>query len=396
MNTTPTTSTLGLAESLDRLGTETAFSVLARAKALEREGRDIIHLEIGEPDFTTPEHICEAAADALRAGETHYCPSAGIPELREAAAEFLSRTRGVDIGPANVLVGTGAKPFLFFTILATCNPGDEVIYPDPGFPIYESAISWAGATPVALPLLEERDFTFDLNDLADRLTDRTKLVILNSPQNPTGGVIGVEDTTAAAQLLAESNAWVLSDEVYSQMLYEGEFASVASHPGLLERTVVLDGLSKTFAMTGWRCGFAAVPDALVDPLTRFFVNSTSCVPPFVQLAGVTALTGPQDEPRAMIEEFRARRDLIVAGLNDLPGVSCRMPRGAFYVFPNVAGVPITSEELADRLLQEAGVAVLAGTAFGQVGKHNLRMSYANSRENLERALERMRELLETL
>jgi len=394
VNVSPTTPTLGLAESLGRLGTETAFSVLAKAKALEREGRDIIHLEIGEPDFSTPQHICEAAADALRAGQTHYCPSAGIPELREAAAEYLSRTRGVDIAPASVLVGTGAKPFLFFTILATCNPGDEVIYPDPGFPIYESAISWAGATPVALPLLEERDFTFDLNDLSDRLSARTKLVILNSPQNPTGGVIGSEDTAATAQLLSESGAWVLSDEVYSQMLYEGEFASVASHPGLLERTIVLDGLSKTYAMTGWRCGFAAVPDALVDPLTRFFVNSTSCVPPFVQLAGVTALTGPQDEPRAMVEEFRARRDLIVAGLNDLPGVSCRLPRGAFYVFPNVSGAPIDAEALAERLLDEAGVAVLAGTAFGQVGKDNLRLSYANSRENLERALERMRDFLE--
>ena len=394
--TSTTTKTPGLADSLSRLGTETAFSVLARAKALEREGRDIIHLEIGEPDFSTPLHICEAAAEAMRAGQTHYCPSAGIPELREAAAAFLSSTRGVDVEPANVLVGTGAKPFLFFTILATCNPGDEVIYPDPGFPIYESAIRWAGATPIPLPLLEERDFTFDLNDLADRLSARTKLVILNSPQNPTGGVISQEDTAAAAQLIAEGTAWVLSDEVYSQMHYEGELASIASFDGLLERTILLDGLSKTYAMTGWRCGFAAVPDALIDPLTRFFVNSTSCVPPFIQLAGVAALSGPQDEPRAMVEEFRARRDLIVAGLNSLPGISCRTPQGAFYVFPNVAEVPIGAEELADRLLQEAGVAVLPGTAFGQVGRDNLRLSYANSRENLERALERIRELLETL
>jgi aspartate/methionine/tyrosine aminotransferase len=396
VNATRTTPMLGLADGLGRLGTETAFSVLAKAKALEREGRDIIHLEIGEPDFSTPQHICQAAAEALRAGQTHYCPSAGIPELREAAAAYLSRTRGVDIAPASVLVGTGAKPFLFFTILATCNPGDEVVYPDPGFPIYESAISWAGATPVALPLVEERDFTFDLNDLADRLNARTKLVILNSPQNPTGGVIGSEDTAAAAQLLAESGAWVLSDEVYSQMLYEGEFASVASHAGLLERTVVLDGLSKTYAMTGWRCGFAAVPEALVDPLTRFFVNSTSCVPPFVQLAGVTALTGPQDEPRAMMEEFRARRELVVTGLNDLPGVSCRTPRGAFYAFPNVSQVPIPPDELADRLLEEAGVAVLAGSAFGRFGSDNLRLSYANSRENLTLAIARMRGFLESL
>ena len=391
-----TTTTPGLSESLERLGTETAFSVLARAKELERAGREIIHLEIGEPDFATPLHICEAAAAALRAGETHYCPSAGIPEFREVAAQFLARTRGIEVDPANVLIGTGAKPFLFFTILATCNPGDEVVYPDPGFPIYESAIRWAGATPVPLPLLEERDFVFDLDDLASRLGPRTKLVILNSPQNPTGGVVGPEDTAEAARLLAESSAWILSDEVYSQMLYEGELASVASHPGLLERTILLDGLSKTYAMTGWRCGFAAVPEPLVDPIVRFFVNSTSCVPPFVQLAGIAALTGPQDEPRAMLEEFRRRRDLIVAGLNDLPGVSCRMPHGAFYVFPNVRDVPIPAEELARRLLTEAGVAALAGTAFGQVGKDHLRLSYANSQENLRLALERMRGLLETL
>ena len=389
-------SSPGLADSLERLGTETAFSVLARARELEREGREVIHLEIGEPDFDTPLHIREAAAAALRAGETHYCPSAGIPELREEAARYLSTSRSVSVDPANVLVGTGAKPFLFFTILATCNPGDEVVYPDPGFPIYESAIRWAGATPVALPLLEERDFAFDIADLESRLSPRTKLVILNSPQNPTGGALSPEETETAAALLADSGAWVLSDEVYSQMVFDGEFASVASHPGLLERTILLDGLSKTYAMTGWRCGFAAVPKPLVDPLVRFFVNSTSCVPPFVQLAGVAALSGPQDEPRAMVEEFRARRELVVAGLNELPGVSCRVPRGAFYAFPNVAEVPVDADVLADRLLQEAGVAVLAGSAFGRVGADNLRISYANSRENLARALERMGDFLEAL
>ena len=389
-------SSPGLADSLERLGTETAFSVLARARELEREGREVIHLEIGEPDFDTPLHIRKAAAAALRAGEKHYCPSAGIPELREEAARYLSTSRSVSVDPANVLVGTGAKPFLFFTILATCNPGDEVVYPDPGFPIYESAIRWAGATPVALPLLEEHDFAFDIADLESRLSPRTKLVILNSPQNPTGGALSPEETETAAALLADSGAWVLSDEVYSQMVYDGEFASVASHPGLLERTILLDGLSKTYAMTGWRCGFAAVPEPLVDPLVRFFVNSTSCVPPFVQLAGVAALSGPQDEPRAMVEEFRARRELVVAGLNELPGVSCRVPRGAFYAFPNVAEVPVDADVLADRLLQEAGVAVLAGSAFGRVGADNLRISYANSRENLARALERMGDFLEAL
>src|SRR5262245_8598838 len=389
-------SSLGLADSLGRLGTETAFSVLARARELERQGREVIHLEIGEPDFETPLHIREAGAAALRAGETHYCPSAGIPELREEAARYLSASRGVEIDPATVLVGTGAKPFLFFTILATCNPGDEVVYPDPGFPIYESAIRWAGATPVALPLLEERDFAFDLADLESRLSQRTKLVILNSPQNPTGGALSPEETEKAATPLADSAAWVLSDEVYSQMVYDGDFASVASHPGLLERTILLDGLSKTYAMTGWRCGFAAVPEPLIDPLVRFFVNSTSCVPPFVQLAGVAALNGPQDEPRAMVEEFRARRELVVAGLNELPGVSCRVPRGAFYAFPNVAEVPLDADVLADRLLQEAGVAVLAGSAFGRVGTDNLRISYANSRENLARALERMGDFLDAL
>jgi len=386
----------GLADSLARLGTETAFSVLARARELERQGREIIHLEIGEPDFDTPVHIRDAAAAALRAGETHYCPSAGIPELREEAARYLARTRSVDVDAANVLVGTGAKPFLFFGILATCNPGDEVVYPDPGFPIYESAIRWAGATPVPLPLLEERDFAFDLADLESRLTSRTKLVILNSPQNPTGGALSPEETAAAASLLVDSGAWVLTDEVYSQMVYDGDFATVASYPGMLERTILLDGLSKTYAMTGWRCGFAAVPEPLVDPLVRFFVNSTSCVPPFVQLAGVTALSGPQDEPRAMVEEFRARRELVVAGLNELPGVSCRMPRGAFYAFPNVSEVPLDADELADRLLQEAGVAVLAGSAFGEHGTDNLRISYANSRENLTLALERMHGFLEAL
>jgi aspartate/methionine/tyrosine aminotransferase len=387
---------LGLADSLNRLGTETAFSVLARAKELERQGRSIIHLEIGEPDFHTPAHICDAATEAIRAGHTGYCPSAGTLGFRKSIAAYLGRTRAVEVDSANVLVGTGAKPFLFFTVLATCNPGDEVIYPDPGFPIYESAIRWAGATPVALPLLEAQNFGFSIDQLSDQVSERTKLIIFNSPHNPTGSVFSQDDAAAAAKLISNTNAWVLSDEIYSQIAYDGDFVSVASYPGMLERTVILDGLSKTYAMTGWRCGFAAVPDDLVDPITRFFVNSTSCVPPFVQTAGIAALDGSQDEPRAMVEEFRARRDLLIAGLNSLPGVTCRTPGGAFYAFPNVSGVPMPAEELADRLLTEAGVAVLPGAAFGRVCENNLRLSYANSRVNLSDALDRMRDLLASL
>ena len=387
---------LQLAESVARLGTETAFGVLARARELEREGRDIVHLEIGEPDYATPRHVVEAAADAMRAGHTGYCPSAGIHELRESAAAYLSRTRGTDVDPARVVVGNGAKPLLFFTILATCEPGDEVVYPDPGFPIYESAIRWAGATPVSLALLEERDFAFDLDELASLLSERTKLVILNSPQNPTGGALTPDQTAAVAELLAESSAWILSDEVYSRLQYDGEFSSVAQAEGLLERTVVLDGLSKTYAMTGWRCGFAAVPERLVDPLVRFLVNSTSCVPPFVQLAGVAALEGPQAQPAAMLEDYRARRELVVSGLNEVPGVTCRTPRGAFYAFPNVSALPIDADALAMRLLEEAGVAVLAGSSFGRNGADNLRISYATAPARLELGIERIRAVVEAL
>ena len=381
---------LPLARSLERLGTETAFTVLARANELERAGRSVIHLEIGEPDFDTPSHVREAAWQALQNGQTHYCPAAGIPALRAAAAAYFRQTRGLAVAPERVLVGTGAKPFLFFTILALTNPGDEIIYPDPGFPIYESAIRFAGATPVPIALREERDFAFDLEELRSALGPRTKLVILNSPHNPTGGVLSEDQVAASAAMILETEAWVLSDEVYSQMIYDGTFASIATEPGMLERTVLLDGCSKTFAMTGWRCGFAAVPEQLVDPLVRFFTNSTSCVPPFVQHAAIAALEGPMDEPDAMMREFRARRSLIVDGLNSLPGVSCRMPAGAFYAFPNVGALPISAPELAARLLEERGVAVLAGTAFGDVGREHLRLSYANSQTNITEAIERMR------
>jgi aspartate aminotransferase len=379
---------LGLARGVSRLGTETAFSVLAHAKSLERAGRDVIHLEIGEPDFETPPHIVEAAIAAIRAGETHYCPSAGIPELRAVVAEEFSSTRAIPVAPERIIISSGAKPVLFFTVLAVCDPGDQVVYPDPGFPIYESAIRWAGGIPVPLTIREESDFSFSLDDLGDRLNERTKLVILNSPHNPTGGVTPGADLAAAAQMITRTSAWVLSDEVYWRILYGDTFASIASEPGMLERTVVLDSLSKTHAMTGWRCGYAALPEPLVEPITRFIVNSTSCVPPFVQRAGIAAITGPQDHVNQMVDEFRARRDLLVDGLKSLPGVSCRTPAGAFYAFPNVSGLPLAPDVLADRLLDEAGVAVLAGGAFGAGGSRHLRLSYAASREHLVAALER--------
>src|SRR4051812_7188437 len=378
-----------LASRALELGTEGAFAVLARARELERSGRDVVHLEIGEPDFPTPAHVSEAAFAAIRAGETGYCPAPGIAELREAAAAELARTRAVPVVPERRVVANGAKPFLLFGVLATCEPSDEVIYPDPGFPIYESAIRFAGATPVPLVLRERDDFAFAVDELAARLTPRTKLVILNSPQNPTGGVLARETLAAAADVLRTGPAWVLSDEVYGRLLYDGDFHSIAGEPEMLDRTIVLDSLSKTYAMTGWRCGYAAVPHALVEPLTRFIVNSTSCVPPFVQRAGVAALTGPQDDVAAMRAEFRARRELVVAGLNALPGVSCRVPHGAFYAFPNVAAVPLATDVLADRLLDEAGVALLSGTAFGAAGENHLRISYATSRERLALGLERM-------
>jgi aspartate aminotransferase len=366
------------AAGVARLGTESAFAVLARAGELERAGHDVVHLA------------------ALRDGQTGYGPSAGLPELREVAAAHLAETRGLPIDPARVLVGTGAKPFLFFTVLAVCEPGDEVVYPDPGFPIYESAIRWAGGVPVPLPLREELGFSFSLEDLAARVGPRTKLVILNSPQNPTGGMTPATDLATAAELIAATPAWVLTDEVYSRIAYGGAVASIATVPGMLERTILLDGLSKTYAMTGWRCGYAAVPEALVDPLTRFFVNSTSCVPAFVQRGAIAALTGPQESVTEMVTEFRARRDLVVAGLRALPGVTCAEPGGAFYAFPNVTGVPLPAAVLATRLLEESGVALLDGAAFGAAGAGHLRLSYAASRERLAEGLGRMDAFLRVL
>ena len=386
-----------LATALERLGTETAFEVLARAKALEATGKRVIHLEIGEPDFDTAPHIVEAAAKALRDGQTHYCPAPGIPALREAAANHLTAHRGIDVHPDSIVVTPGAKPFLFFGILATCNPGEEVIYPNPGFPIYESAIKWAGATPVPLPLTEETDFAFTAEDLRSRMTSKTKMVILNSPANPTGGYISKQLNAEVAAVLADHDCWILSDEVYSEMLWSGaEHDTIAGHQGLQDRTILLDGFSKTFAMTGWRLGYASLPEPLREPIMRLIINSVSCTAPATQLAGVAALTGPRTEIDAMMAEFDRRRVAVVEGLNSLPGVSCRDPKGAFYAFPNVKGTGQDSRVVADRLLQEAGVAVLSGTAFGDYGDGYLRLSYANSMENIQEAIEAMRGLLEEM
>jgi aspartate/methionine/tyrosine aminotransferase len=384
-----------LAGHYERLGTERAFEVLARARALEAQGKNVIHLEIGEPDFDTPPHVVEAGARALREGHTHYCPAPGLPELREAAAEHLSKTRGVAVDPARVLVAPGAKWFLFFGVLAVAGEGDEVIYPNPGYPIYESAINWSGATAVPLPITEETGFAFTASDLADRLTPRTRMVILNSPANPTGGALDRALNSEIAEILADHDCWILSDEIYSELLYEGVHDSITAH-GLLDRTILLDGFSKTYAMTGWRLGYAAVPSGLVEPLSRFLINSVACTAPAFQLAGVAALTGPHDAIDAMVAEFVRRREVLVDGLNRLPGVSCVMPRGAFYAFPNVAATGIDERTLADRLLDEAGVAVLAGTDFGEYGAGHIRLSYANSLEHIQEALEQMSGLLESV
>lgn len=382
-----------LAERMGRLGTESAFEVLARARALEAQGRSIIHLEIGEPDFDTPPHIVEAAIEALRGGDTHYTPAAGLPELRAAIAEEVSRTRGIPVEPDRVVVTPGGKPIMFFTILALAEEGAEVIYPDPGFPIYESVIRFAGATPVPLPLREELGFAFDPDELRQLVTKRTRLVIVNSPHNPTGAVIGREVLEELARLAQEYGFIVLSDEIYRRIVYDVEAPSIASLPGMAERTVILDGFSKTYAMTGWRLGYGVAPRWLAEHLVRLAVNCHSCVPGFTQRAGLAALRGPQDAVDRMVAEFRRRRDAVVAGLNSLPGVRCAVPAGAFYVFPNVTETGRSASELARELLEQAGVAVLAGTAFGRYGEGYLRLSFANSLENLLEAIERMRRYL---
>ena len=385
------------AKRMGQLGTETAFEVLVRAKALEAQGRDVVHLEIGEPDFDTPAHITEAGCEALRAGHTHYTPAPGIPELREAIAHDASARRGIAFDPADVVVTPGGKPIMFFTILALVDEGDEVIYPNPGFPIYESMIEFVGGTAVPIPIEEARDFSLDAERLCSSIGPKTRLVILNSPHNPTGGVLSQADLEAiAAAIQKYPDVMVLSDEIYSRMIYDGEHISIAALPGMRERTIVLDGFSKIYAMTGWRLGYGLFPRELAPAVARLMTNSNSCTATFTQIAGVAALTGPQQPSEEMVAEFHRRRDVIVGGLNEIPGVTCRMPRGAFYVFPNITGTGLSSREIADLLLNEAGVAALSGTSFGAYGEGYIRLSYANSVENIRKALDRIKQVLSAL
>ncbi len=381
-----------LADRMSRLGTESAFEVLARAKAMEAAGAKVIHLEIGEPDFPTAPHIVEAAVEALRAGQTHYVPAPGVPPLREAVADFLERTgRMREASPDRVIVTPGAKPIMFFTILALCGEGDEVLYPDPSFPMYESITQFAGAVGVPIPLRERNGFRIDTDELERLVTERSKLLIINSPHNPCGSSLSRADCEAIADIAQRHDLIVLADEVYWAIRYGQEpHASVLDVDGMAERTILLDGWSKTFAMTGWRLGFGVFPPALVEPVTRLLINSVSCTSAFSQYAAVAALQGPWEPVEEMVEEFRRRRDVIAAGLNDIPGVSCLEPQGAFYVFPNITGTGLTSAQLQALLLQDAGVAALAGTAFGAFGEGFLRFSYANSVENIRAALEAIR------
>jgi aspartate/methionine/tyrosine aminotransferase len=386
-----------VATRMTTIGTESAFEVAARARALEAEGRSIVHLEIGEPDFDTPANVRAAAKQALDEGATHYAPFPGIPTLREAIAADATARKGFPVTPDRVFVTVGGKGVMLYAILGIVDPGDEVIVPDPGYPIYESLVRFVGGTPVAIPIRMANDFRLDVDELASLITPRTRMLVVNSPANPTGGVLTRTDLERIAELAIRHDLAVLADEIYSRILYDGtEHVSIASLPGMAERTIVLDGFSKTYAMTGWRLGYAIVPPTLVQTYSQLIINTISCAPTFAQLGAVEALTGPQADVDAMVVEFRARRDLVVDGLNAIAGVSCLRPTGAFYAFPDIAGTGLTGAELAERLLHDAGVCVLAGTAFGGVGTDHIRISYANSRENLSLALDRIRGLVESL
>ncbi len=386
----PTTQyELQLARRMSRLGTETAFEVLNRARALEKQGKDIVHLEIGEPDFDTPANVVEAGVNALRKGWTHYGPAAGLPDLRQTIADYVSRTRNIPVTSDEVVVVPGGKPIIFFSILSLVDDGDEVIYPNPGFPIYESMINYVGGRAVPIQLREERDFSLDVKELASLISDRTKLIILNSPHNPTGGTLTKRDILEIAEAIGDRNIMVLSDEIYSRLIFEGEEFSIASVPGFKERTIILDGFSKTYAMTGWRMGYGVMRADLAALVARLMTNSNSCTASFTQVAGIEALTGDQSSVDKMNAEFKRRRDVFVAGLNKIKGFSCRLPKGAFYTYPNVTKTGWPSKKLADALLEQAGVACLSGTAFGAFGEGYLRFSVANSLENLNKALSRI-------
>lgn len=391
------------AERMSRLGTETAFEVLAEVNRLVRQGRDIVSFCIGEPDFDTPANVKSAGIKAIENNYTHYGPSAGLDVLRETIADYMTKTRGVAYSPDEIVVTPGAKPIIFHGILATVDPGDEVLYPNPGFPIYESVINFVGAHPVPIPLLEEKDFSLDVDDLRRRIGPRTKMIIINSPQNPTGGMLSKQDLEAVAEMAIEHDLWVMSDEVYSRIVYDGEFHSIASIPGMKERTIVIDGFSKTYAMTGWRMGWGAMNEAIARDVARLETNCESCTATFTQMAGVEALTGPQDATASMVGEFAARRDMIVRGLNAIEGVTCVRPKGAFYVFPNVTAAckrlsMRSARELQEYLLNSAGVAVLPRTSFGKKNEGEdqeyIRLSYATSRENIAEGLSRMKAALE--
>ena len=382
---------------MSSIGTETAFEATARARALEAQGRSIVYLQIGEPDFDTPANVREAAKRALDAGATHYAPFAGIPELRIAIAEDAEARKGFPVDPSQVFVTVGAKGVMLYAILGLIDPGDEVVVPDPGYPIYESLTRFVGATPVPIPIRQAHDFRLDVDELATLITPRTRMLVINSPANPTGGVLTRSDVERIAELALRHDLVVLADEIYARITYDGaEHVSIASLPGMAERTIVLDGFSKTYAMTGWRLGYAIVPHPLVAPFGTLIINSISCAPTFAQVGAVEAIRGPQDAVDAMVIEFRDRRDLVVDGLNATPGISCLRPKGAFYAFPDISATGLSGAELADRLLHEAGVCVLAGTAFGHVGTGHIRISYATSRENLVEALGRIRSVVEPL
>jgi len=387
-----------LVDKMARIGVESAFDVLVKARALEAQGKSIIHLEIGEPDFPTPRNVVEAGQKALAEGWTKYGPTQGLPELRQSIASYISLTRGIKVGPQNVCVVPGGKPVMYFTIIALLQEGDEAIFPDPGFPIFESMIRFQGAKPVPIPLRESRGFSLDVNELKDLITDRTKLIILNSPQNPTGGIIPADDIKQIADVLRNRDIMVLSDEIYSRITYDnppgykGTPTSIASMDGMLEKTIILDGFSKTYSMTGWRLGYGVMPEWLAEAVVKLMVNSNSCTASFTQRAGIEALEGPQDSVDTMVAEFKRRRDAIVKGLNSIPGFRCPVPAGAFYVFPNVEGTGMDSKELADYLLYEGGVACLDGKCFGAQGDGYLRLSYASSFENILDAVERIRKV----